>query len=236
MRRKPSRSTKETGTQDKTTDEFYLCRYLSEHSPVPLLAVEGVTHLVRYVNPAFCHLAGKERDTLLNKPFALVVPESEENECLAVLTNVYRTGAAQSLADQEQRYTSSEPNSSFETRYWSYAAWPLHDANEHRTGVMIQVTDTTEAALFRRRVTMMNQELLLSNVHQHELREEAETLNTQLQALATTDGLTGLYNHRTFQELLREEVERTRRYNAPLSLLLLDVDHFKPYNDTSTLR
>ncbi|MGE3538939.1 MAG: diguanylate cyclase [Candidatus Tectimicrobiota bacterium] len=50
--------------------------------------------------------------------------------------------------------------------------------------------------------------------------------------LASTDGLTELYNHRTFHERLAQEVDRARRYARPLSLIMLDVDHFKAYNDT----
>ena len=50
--------------------------------------------------------------------------------------------------------------------------------------------------------------------------------------MAKTDGLTGLTNHRTFQELLHTEIMRTARNNAPLSLLLFDIDHFKNFNDT----
>ena len=50
---------------------------------------------------------------------------------------------------------------------------------------------------------------------------------------AVTDGLTGLYNHRYFQDRFEEEVERARRYQHPLSLLMLDLDDFKRYNDTN---
>lgn len=50
--------------------------------------------------------------------------------------------------------------------------------------------------------------------------------------LASTDGLTDLYNHRTFHERLAQEVARAKRYTRPLSLIMLDVDHFKKYNDT----
>ena len=48
---------------------------------------------------------------------------------------------------------------------------------------------------------------------------------------AIRDGLTGLYNHRHFQERLREECARARRYGTPLSLLMLDLDEFKSFND-----
>lgn len=45
------------------------------------------------------------------------------------------------------------------------------------------------------------------------------------------DGLTGLFNHRYFQEHLREELLRCQRYHRQFSLLFIDLDHFKPYND-----
>jgi diguanylate cyclase (GGDEF)-like protein len=48
---------------------------------------------------------------------------------------------------------------------------------------------------------------------------------------AITDGLTGLYNHRYFQDRLDEESERARRFKIPLSLLMIDIDSFKAYND-----
>ncbi len=52
-----------------------------------------------------------------------------------------------------------------------------------------------------------------------------------LERLAITDGLTGLYNHRYFYERLNEEVARARRYALPLSLLMIDLDDFKHFND-----
>ncbi len=50
--------------------------------------------------------------------------------------------------------------------------------------------------------------------------------------LATTDGMTGLYNHRYFQEALSREISRARRYGDPVSLCYMDIDHFKIFNDT----
>lgn len=60
---------------------------------------------------------------------------------------------------------------------------------------------------------------------------ELEKANTELAMLARLDGLTGLQNRRAFDERIAEEFERTRRYHTPLSLLLLDIDFFKEYND-----
>ncbi len=56
--------------------------------------------------------------------------------------------------------------------------------------------------------------------------------NQQLRRLAITDHLTGLYNHRFFQDRLSEELARAKRYQRPLGLIMADVDHFKLYNDT----
>jgi len=50
---------------------------------------------------------------------------------------------------------------------------------------------------------------------------------------AITDGLTNLYNHRFFMNQLSQEMERSRRYQNPLSLLMIDIDNFKNYNDTN---
>jgi diguanylate cyclase (GGDEF)-like protein len=61
---------------------------------------------------------------------------------------------------------------------------------------------------------------------------ENARLFKEIQALATTDGLTGLYNRRHFYQLGDREYIRSHRYNRPLSLLMLDIDHFKNINDT----
>ncbi len=63
-------------------------------------------------------------------------------------------------------------------------------------------------------------------------KQELEQANRELCDLATTDGLTGLKNHRAFQERLLGECETAQRHQTPLSLLLLDVDRFKQFNDT----
>jgi len=57
------------------------------------------------------------------------------------------------------------------------------------------------------------------------------TLTDQLKALAATDGLTGLMNRREFDASLETELRRSERSQLPVSLLLIDVDHFKSFND-----
>jgi diguanylate cyclase (GGDEF)-like protein len=64
-----------------------------------------------------------------------------------------------------------------------------------------------------------------------EIRRRAEA-EDKLEELATTDSLTGLRNRRKFDEAIELEWRRAVRYETPLSLLMIDADHFKAYNDT----
>ena len=61
---------------------------------------------------------------------------------------------------------------------------------------------------------------------------EEKRLEAELQRLAVTDGLTGLYNRRHFDDVMQSEFQRARRYRTDFSVILLDVDHFKQFNDT----
>ena len=153
-----------------------LCRYFSERSPQPVVAVEGPAHIVRYFNPAFAQLAGKTADELIGRLFADAVPEGAENGCVAMLDRVFRTGKPENLAEQEHRQVRPDPV------YWSYEMWAVLGADERPVGVMIQVTDATAAAAFRTRAAAMNEALMISSVHQHELAQAEEALSARRQA------------------------------------------------------
>jgi diguanylate cyclase (GGDEF)-like protein len=60
---------------------------------------------------------------------------------------------------------------------------------------------------------------------------EVVSLYDNMKIMAVTDGLTGIFNHREFYQSLRRELERARRYRHTLSLLMIDVDDFKWFND-----
>ena len=78
----------------------------------------------------------------------------------------------------------------------------------------------------------MEQQIRDYSLHLEQQRLQLEEANIRLTLQVSTDGLTGLNNHLAFQETLAKEVQRATRYGSPLSLLLLDVDNFKQYNDT----
>jgi len=151
-----------------------LCHSLSEQSPQPMVAVEGSTHIVIYLNDAFARLVGRERSDLVGRPFAEAVPEGEDNGCIALLDRVYRTGSPETLAEQEHRHAATGPT------FWTYSVWAILGGDERPAGVMIQVTDSTEIALYRKHSADVNESLLISALRQHELARTAEDLNARL--------------------------------------------------------
>ncbi len=76
------------------------------------------------------------------------------------------------------------------------------------------------------------QELFAYLARQAAISIENVGLHETIQRQAVTDELTGLFNHRRFQEVMTAEVERVRRFEQELGLIMLDIDNFKRVNDT----
>jgi PAS domain-containing protein len=148
-----------------------LCLAITEHAPLPMATVEGASHIVRYVNPAFCRLLDKPSEQLVGIPFCEMLPERDE--CVTLLDRVFRTGKPESHTEQEH----SKPHPVF----WSFTMWPVL-ADERPVGVMIQVTETAQ---LHEKTLAMNEALMLSSLRQHELTEAADSLNVQLQSEIT---------------------------------------------------
>jgi len=72
----------------------------------------------------------------------------------------------------------------------------------------------------------------MKNLYAEKLRE-IEKMREEAEILLNIDDLTGMYNHRFFIQQLTREVGRQKRYPSPLSLLMIDIDYFKHYNDTN---
>lgn len=94
------------------------------------------------------------------------------------------------------------------------------------TGILVYVTPQINAL----RIHQIQLLEVLSNVASLSLMNAR--FHAEMERMAVTDGLTGLYNHRSFQEKLSEEFRRMQRITGPVSLLLIDIDFFKKVNDT----
>ncbi len=96
--------------------------------------------------------------------------------------------------------------------------WMRIDERMTRDGGVAGVrTDVTDLVRREQQLTELNQKL--------------DALNLQLEVMSETDGLTGIANRRHFDRRLAEEWSRLARHGVPLALMLVDVDHFKLYND-----
>ena len=85
---------------------------------MPMAELEGPSHIMRYVNPAFCRLLGKSKAALIGKPFAETM--EDKNRCLGLLDRVYLTG--------EPETHTGAGHSEIGSPYWFYAMWPVLDA------------------------------------------------------------------------------------------------------------
>ena len=95
-------------------------------------------------------------------------------------------------------------------RYFISIKFPLRDTNGEVSGICGVSTDITQ---------------------RKQTEAELAKLNQKLEAIGITDALTGISNRRHFDEVLAQEYARHSRTGADLSLILLDIDHFKAYND-----
>jgi diguanylate cyclase (GGDEF)-like protein len=107
------------------------------------------------------------------------------------------------------------------------------DAEPPRAGATGDRLETDVLAIVRDRPFTEEERALFGYLSQQTaVAIENADLHEQLRRQATVDELTGLANHRRFQDALAEEVTRTRRSGRPLALALLDIDDFKAVNDT----
>ena len=82
-----------------------------------------------------------------------------------------------------------------------------------------------------RRIVTMEEQLRSRSLELERMHAELERRNTLLAEIASCDGLTGLKNHRCFRETLEAQFSLSRWRGAPLSVVMLDVDQFKAFND-----
>jgi len=168
--------------------------------------------------------SGEEARAVFHKlPFPLVITDIMMGGMSGIdlLQDIKKTNPDTAVIIMTSHASLDTAITSLRTGAYDYLVKPFEDIS--------LISAVVNRALERIRLSEENSALL------EKLRQknaELERSNTILKNLAIRDGLTGLYNHRYFQEALAVELVRSRRYTRNLSLVFVDVDFFKKYNDT----
>jgi len=200
-------------------------RLLAENSHDMIWTLDIPSRRYTYVSPAAFALLGCSPQALLGKPLALALtPASADRVGREIDQCLRRIAAGDSSAQvviSELEQMGSDGALVSTEAVFSYL---LDHGGIPRTilGISRNVSERKRA-----------ERALLESNHTLQVQlEEIRRLQSALQEQAVRDGLTGLYNRRYLDEMLEREVSRARREGIALSLVMIDIDHFKRINDT----
>jgi two-component system cell cycle response regulator len=177
---------------------------LFEHVPVACFTVD-MEGSIREWNLAAQQLYGYSKEEVLFQPFyAKAFRGANASHIHDILQRVMQGSIVTGIESEDY---DSEGNLHYVIR----SVFPIRNPNREVVGAIVSAVDVT---------------------YRVEYENQLKALNQKLQSLAVTDGLTGLHNHRAFQDYLEEQFQVAMRNRQPLAVILMDVDHFKQYNDT----
>jgi diguanylate cyclase (GGDEF)-like protein/PAS domain S-box-containing protein len=163
------------------------------------------------INPAASRLIGVGMKSPIGKPIGTLLQEPW-HELPGRYVDILE-------GKDEIQITGSPP------RYFDLQIEPLHDPNGKLSGRLVTFREITA----RKQVEL---ELRKANQRLKDQLAEIEMLQEQLCEQVTRDPLTGLFNRRYLQETLERELARADREGSCLSVIMIDIDHFKDFNDT----
>jgi diguanylate cyclase (GGDEF)-like protein len=164
-------------------------------------------------------------------PFHPGMEANTEKIAKHLLGEINKTSRSRFLLDSDlsievrKDFLPQEANEAQEGPFDTFIAHPM-TAQDRRLGLGFMYSDRTEA---------FSQDLLnLFYVLTRQFSATFENIRLfkKTEWYATYDALTNLYNRRTFEELLQKQLARSKRTQAPFALSIVDIDHFKKFNDT----
>lgn len=185
------------------------------HSPTSMQIYDTKGYLKEF-NFAFESLFEVKGDELLGKYNIL---EDRQLEVLGVMDYLHRTINGESFDNIVTKYDASDVNG--RERWLRTAIFPIKSDHGEVLDFAVMHEDITD---------LKNNELHLENIIA-ERTSALEKLNKELESMAHIDALTTLNNRRVFDIVFEKEYSLAKRLENPLSLILIDVDNFKDYND-----
>lgn len=191
-----------------------------EHTRVLENALGGIAFIAdqgyfTYSNVEFCRMFGVASEDLDGNPWEVIVAEVDREKFADSLASNPVDGRAE-IECQGRRADGT----------LLYLRCMLIEVigNTGGAGHYLFAEDITEKRRYEAMLEEQNRQLTAA-------RADLQAANARLQELATTDGLTGLRNRREFQDRLTQHVQAANRYGHSLSMIMMDVDRFKLYND-----
>jgi len=226
-----SLSLKEIRTEIEALEkEIRLQRTILEVIPEPFFILDREGDFLK-ANPRGAELLGYPQEALQGKVLMDVVSFEDFNRVREGLEEMAQGKESRFRAQMISRFGERIPVEFFGVLREGALFVVLRDMSER-----MEIEEELErsrkefAEKIRERDLYARELQVIRDLYKGKLKE-IEIMKEEALRLSYTDDLTGIYNHRFFVEQLTREVERHRRYSTPLSLLMIDIDYFKHYND-----
>ena len=201
-----------------------------------IVSVTDADGIITYVNDRFCEVSQYSREELLGNNHRMLKSGVHDDAFYQELWNTIRQGKVWQGEMCNRRKDG--------TLYWvTTTILPFVDEQDvpyKYVAVITEITRIKEAEQVLKRdrdeleaiINERTRELSEANRRLEQEIEERKALENELKKIATTDPLTGILNRRRFTEIFQAEINRSRRYRSPTSVIIFDIDHFKSINDT----
>jgi diguanylate cyclase (GGDEF)-like protein/PAS domain S-box-containing protein len=210
---------------ERKQEELHLLQLTQavEQSPTSIV-ITDLDGRIEYANPQFSALTGYSLEEVLGLKTSLVKSGQTPPQ-------VYRQmwQAIQSGQTWRGEFLNRKKNGEL---YWELAVIaPIKDQEGRLINFIAIKENITEQKAAQEALHRSEAELRLANARLEEKIAEISALQAELRQQATLDPLTGLHNRRSLGEFLPREMALAQRRRSPLSVMLIDIDHFKEIND-----